>query len=186
LVLFDSWLTPSSAKQSIYPTPSMTGNLPTPFITVTYIEPINVRTGPGSFDYPVVGSIQPGETALAIGRSPAGEWIQIQYPAAPQGKGWVYATNVTLSTGAFLPIVEPPPTDVPQETLTPNSTFEAAFHTDIPPTRLPTFTNAPALAIPTYINSKGVSNGRIQTSWLILGLGLFGVVLFAFSSFHRH
>ena len=185
LFLFDSWLPLSAAQQSFSPTPSMTENPSTPFITVTYIEPINVRTGPSSFDYPVVGSIQPGETAIATGRSPAGEWIQIVYPSAPQGKGWVYTFYVTLSMGTLLPIIEPPPTAAPLETPTLNPTFNAAFKTEVPPTRLPTFTLPPPLAIPTYANSAKVSNGRAQTSWLIVGFGLLGAVVFAFSSFRR-
>jgi hypothetical protein len=183
--LLYSWLPTSASRQSLNPTPTITGNLTTPFITVTYIEPINVRTGPSSFDYPIIGSIQPGETAPAIGRSPAGEWIQIEYLAGPQGKGWVYAPNVTLSIGALLPIIEPPPTIAPLETPTFNPTFYAAFKTDVPPTRLPTYTIPPPLTIPTYEKSKSISNGRVQTSWLILGFGLIGVVVFAFSSFRR-
>jgi len=127
LILFGSMWPPTAARQSADSTPTVTGNPSNPFITVTYIEPINVRAGPSSFDYPVVGSIPPGETALAIGRSPAGEWIQIVFPAGPQGKGWVYAPNVTLSPDALLPVVEPPPTAVPLETPTPNPSFYAAF-----------------------------------------------------------
>ena len=47
------------------------------FITVSYGEPINVRAGPSSFDYPIIGILPKDGTAPAIGRSPKGEWIQM-------------------------------------------------------------------------------------------------------------
>ena len=53
------------------------------------------------FDYPVVGSLPVGGTAPAIGRSPASEWIEIVFADAPRGTGWVYAANVSLSTGGL-------------------------------------------------------------------------------------
>ena len=180
--------TPVSARQSANATPTVTGVSSNSFITVTYIEPINVRAGPSSLDYPIVGSIPTGDTAPAIGRSPAGEWIQIVFPVAPRGTGWVYAPNVTLSPGALLPVIEPPPTAVPLETPTFNPTYIAAFQTAAAvatPTRLPTFTLPPPLAIPTYADSVAVSAGRLRTSWAILGLGLIGVVTLIFSSLRR-
>jgi hypothetical protein len=176
---------PVAAQEQASSTPTLTPISAGRFITVTYIEPINVRTGPSSFDYPIVGSIPVGGTAPAIGRSPAGEWIQIIFPDAPGGTGWVYAPNVTLSPGPFLPIVEPPPTATPLETPTLNPTFVAAFQTVVPPTRLPTFTSPPPLAIPTYRNSASASFGRLQTGWIIIGLGLIGILGMAVSSFRR-
>jgi hypothetical protein len=185
-LLVSGWLSlPAAAQSQADSSPTLT---PTPsgrFITVTYIEPVNVRSGPSSFDYPVVGSIPVGDTAPAIGRSPAGEWVQIVFPAAPGGVGWVYAANVEVSPGPFLPVVELPPTATPAVTYTVNPTFAAAFQTAVPPTRLPTFTPPPPLEIPTYLDSSGSSSGRIQTGWLILGLGLIGVLGIAFSLSRR-
>jgi hypothetical protein len=175
-----SWIS-VTAHQAADMTPTPYG----PFITVTYIEPINVRTGPSSFDYPVIGSIPVGGTAPALGRSPAGEWIQITFPGAPRGIGWVYAANVSLSPNALLPIVEPPPTPVPVESPTVNPTFAAAFQASPTSTRLPTFTAPPQLVIPTYGNPAGISSGRIQTGWLIVGLGLIGLIGIAITSFRR-
>jgi hypothetical protein len=176
---------PVAAQEQAGSTPTPTTTPSSRFITVTYIEPINVRTGPSSFDYPVIGSIPVGGTAPAIGRSPAGEWIQIIFPDAPGGTGWVYAPNVTLSPGPFLLIVEPPPTATPLETPTLNPTFVAAFQIVVPPTRLPTFTPPPPLAIPTYRNSASASFGRLQTGWIIIGLGLIGILGMAISFFRR-
>ena len=157
-----------------------------PYITVTYIEPINVRTGPGSFDYPVVGSLPVGGTAAAVGRSPAGEWVEIEFPEAPRGTAWVYAANVTLAPpNALLPVVEPPPTPAPLVTDTHNPTYVAAFAIAPTVTRLPTFTPPPPLAIPTYESDVPASSSRVITAWLMAGLGLIGILGIAFTSF-RH
>jgi hypothetical protein len=175
-----------AAQQLLTTTPTETviGTSTGRYVTVTYIEPINVRTGPSSFDYPVVGSLPVGGTAPAIGRSPAGEWIQIEFPDAPYGKGWVYAANVALSPGALLPIVEPPPTPAPLQTPTLNPTYVAAFQILPTSTRLPTFTPAPPLVIPTFTNPVNTSSGT--TTWVFAVLGLIGIVGIALSSIRRH
>jgi hypothetical protein len=181
-----SW-NPVAAQQLNTATPTVTavGGSSGRYITVTYIEPINVRAGPSSFDYPVVGSLPVGGTAPATGRSPAGEWIQIEYADAPRGKGWVYSANVTLSPGALLPIVEPPPTPAPLETATLNPTFVAAFQILPTSTRLPTFTVPPALVIPTFTNPTDASSHRTTTTWVIVILGLIGIVGIIITSFRR-
>jgi uncharacterized protein YraI len=178
----------AAAQQIAGPTPSATAfkGASGALITVTYIEPINVRTGPSSFDYPIIGTLPVGGTAPAIGRSPAGEWIQIVFPDAPLGTGWVYAANVSLSPGANLPIVEPPPTPVPLETPTLNPTYVAAFQVVPTSTRLPTFTSAPPLTFPTYANTANSSSSRAITTWVIVILGLVGIVGLFFTSVRRH
>ena len=190
LVFFGSIRNPVAAQQldTITPSPTVTATVATgmPYITVTYIEPINVRTGPSSFDYPVVGSLPVGGTAAAIGRSPAGEWVEIEFPEAPRGTAWVYAANVTVSPpNALLPVVEIPPTPAPLETDTLNPTFVAAFPIIPTATRLPTFTPPPPLAIPTYENAAPVASGPAITTWLMAGLGLIGILGIAFTSFRR-
>lgn len=175
---------PVAAQQSDSATPSATA-AGTAYITVTYIEPINVRSGPSSFDYPVVGSIPVGGTAPATGRSPAGEWIQIVFQDGPRGTGWVYAANVSLSPGALLPIVEPPPTPTPVMTSTLNPTFVAAFQILPTSTRLPTFTPPPSLVFPTFTNPATASSGRAITTWVILILGLIGILGLAITFFRR-
>jgi hypothetical protein len=178
---------PVSAQQSETATPTMTwvGTLPGRFITVTNKEPINVRTGPSSFDYPVIGTLPVGATALATGRSQAGEWIEIEFQGAPRGKGWIYAANVTLSDGPLLPIVEPPPTPAPLETPTLNPTYVAAFQILPTSTRLPTFTAPPPLVIPTYENPASSSSGRAITLWVIALMGVIGIAGFLFASIRR-
>jgi hypothetical protein len=187
LPFYGSSRNPVAAQQliSATPTASVVGNLSGFYIKVTYVEPINVRTGPSSFDYPIVGSIPVGGTAPAIGRSPAGEWIQIVFPDAPRGTGWVYAANVSLSPGALLPVVEPPPTPAPLETPTLNPTYVAAFQILPTSTRLPTFTSPPSLVIPAFENPADTSSDRAITAWVIVGLALIGLVGLAITSIRR-
>jgi uncharacterized protein YraI len=186
LLYFSLAWSEAAAKQNAEVTPTSASSPMGAFITVTYIEPINVRTGPSSYDYPVIGTIPVGGTAPAIGRSPAGEWIQIEFPTGPRGIGWVYAANVRLTANALLPIVEPPPTAVPAVTPTVNPTFEAALRPAPTTTRLPTFTAPPPLQIPTFVNSGGKAASRtFQPGWVIAGLALVGLLGFAFSSLRR-
>jgi len=186
-LLFSHTITVSTAaKQIDEPTPTSAPNTSGAYITVIYIEPINVRSGPSSFDYPVIGSIPVGGTAPAIGRSPAGEWIQISFPAGPRGIGWVYAYNVKLSPGALLPLVEPPPTPVPDVTATANPTYVAALQPVPTSTRKPTFTAPPPLELPTYANPNDEPAGGLQIGWIIIGLGVVGLMGMAISSLRRH
>ncbi|MDP2975796.1 MAG: SH3 domain-containing protein, partial [Anaerolineales bacterium] len=142
---------PAAAQQPTGSIATVTGTPSGPMITVNYPEEIKVRAGPNSAYYPVVGTLAPGETAPAIGRSPAGEWIKISFPGAFDGSGvgWVYVALVSLSPG-FLPIIEPPPTATPRTTPTIDPTLAAAFSIPTTPTRLPTFTPPPPLVIPTF------------------------------------
>lgn len=146
------------------------------FITVITDEPqINVRMGPSSSVYPVVGILLTGSTAPALGRSQGGDWIQIEFPGAPNNKGWVYSPLVQVSPGA-LQIVEPPPTPVPPATSTIDPTLAAQFNVIPTSTRLPTFTPPPTLVIPTYIqpasdgSDESVPLGVIILAFAVLGL----------------
>ena len=40
------------------------------FVTVTYTDPINVRGGPSTVYYPIVGQVLPGDILPALGVSP--------------------------------------------------------------------------------------------------------------------
>lgn len=113
------------------------------FVTVTYSDPINVRSGPSTVLYPVIAQLNPDEVVPALGISPGREWIQITYPG---GTGWVYASFVAIS-GGELRIVEPPPTPTPLVTSTIDPTLAAAFNVQPTITRLPTFTPPPPLEV---------------------------------------
>ncbi len=143
-------------------------------ITVTREQDqINVRGGP-STDYPIVGVLIAGQQVPALGRSLGGQWIQVVYPGGPDGVAWVYAPLVEVS-GA-LPVIEPPPTPTPRTTPTIDPTLAAQFIIEIQPTRLPTFTAPPPLALPTFADqsASGVVQ-RIPMGFLIVGLGVIGL-----------
>jgi uncharacterized protein YraI len=144
--------------------------------TVIYTEPINVRGGPSTVYYPIVGKVFPGDALPALGVSPGHEWVEISYPDTPGGVGWLYATYVTVS--GELPIVEPPPTQTPIATATINPTFAAAFIFQPTSTRMPTFTPPPPLEIPQYTNDtikhpSGLASGAVVISLLLISLFVF-------------
>jgi hypothetical protein len=145
---------------------------PTPtgiFVTVTYSDPINVRSGPSTVLYPIVAQLNPGEVVPALGISPGREWIQISYPG---GTGWVYASFVSIS-GGELRIVEPPPTPTPLATSTIDPTLAAAFTFQPTQTRMPTFTPPPPLDVPQFTDED--RGGPLGASGIfIVGLGLIG------------
>jgi hypothetical protein len=171
--LAPSW-NPASAQQPTGNIPTVTGTPGGPFITVQNADGANVRSGPSSFDYPAIGFLVDGETAPALGYSPKKEWIQILYPGAPGGVGWVYAFLVKLSPGS-LSIVEPPPTPTPQTTPTLNPTYAAAFLVQMTATRLPTFTAPPPLATLSFVNSAN-SGSHMPVGFIILGLAFIGIL----------
>jgi hypothetical protein len=145
-----------------------------PYITVIYQEPINVRSGPNTAYYPIVGRLSPGDTAPAIGRTPGSEWIQISYLSAPGNVGWVYSNYVTL-TGGTPPVVPTP--NPPMPLITP--TIDSALLTALAPlptnTRLPTFTPPPTVEIPTFAPVNNTILG-FQIAPLIIGAAALGIL----------
>jgi hypothetical protein len=169
-----------------------TGGTATPGGSTSFItnifegEPaINVRTGPSTIFYPTpCGQLAFGATAPALGSSPAHEWIEIQYKDCPNGVGWVYAPNVSLSPG-YLPIVEPPPTATPVTTATIDPTLAAAFNVQPTVTRLPTFTPAPPLIIPTFTDQNQIVPAGFPIGGAIFVFALIGVIVLMVSFFSR-
>jgi uncharacterized protein YraI len=142
------------------------------FVTVTYTDPINVRSGPSTIQYPIIASLNPGEVVPALGISPGREWILISYPG---GTGWVYASFVSIS--GELQIVEPPPTPTPIVTSTIDPTLAAQFTTQPTQTRMPTFTPPPPLEVPQFTDASGPSLGSSGIFIVVLGLlGGIGLV----------
>ena len=154
--------------------PTVTGTPTGPQIVVP--DQVNVRTGP-STEYELVGVLIAGQQASAIGRSVGGDWIQIHYPGVPGNTAWVYSPFVVLDPpGAFLPIIEPPPTSTPRVTATIDPTLAAQFNlSDITPTRLPTFTAAAPIAQPTFAPPDAELRGGLPPIFMIAGLVLVGV-----------
>lgn len=166
------------AQQPTGSVPTVTGTPAGPIVQVdSSLDFIYVHAGPGSFDYPRIGVLLANETAPALGRARDREdWIQIRYPGVPGSTGWVYALYVKLSPGAFLPLVDAPPTPTPVSTPTINPTLEAAFIGQQTPTRLPTFTPPPPLELPSFNEPTATDTARVPAGLLILSLALFGLM----------
>jgi hypothetical protein len=187
-----SWLTPVDASglpidREQLPTIAVATVTGTPAGPMAVVIPgnepqINLRSGPNSL-YDKVGVLLVGQSVPAKGRSPKGEWILVEYPGVPGGTAWVYALYVEIQPPVQLPIVEPPPTPTLAQTATIDPTLAARFIVTEAPTRLPTFTPPPPLAIPTFIAESGPALSRLPMGFIIMGLAamglFFGVVALA-------
>jgi uncharacterized protein YraI len=172
---------PAYAQQPTVAIATVTGTLVGAYIIVDPSQQqINVRSGPGT-DYPTIGVLIGGEEVPAKGRSVAGEWIQIYYPAVQGGLAWVYAPLVTIFGTAELPVVEPPPTPTPRVTPTIDPTLAAQFVLEIPATRLPTFTPPEPLEIPEFEQAGTGRVGGLPVGMFITGIGLMGLFAAAVS-----
>jgi len=169
----------SSAQIPTVDIPTVTG---TPSGAMAIVKPgeqdqINVRSGPGTKGYDIIGVLVVSQSVPALGRSVGGDWVQIAYPGAPDGVAWVYSPLVDL-TGP-VPIVEPPPTPTPRTTPTIDPTMAAQFLVEVQPTRLPTFTEPAPVVQSTFVANAGAATvpGRVPMGMVIvtlLVLGAFG------------
>lgn len=96
--------------------PTPTAFDPTPRVSTGLSA--NVRAG-DSTGYPIVGDLQPGETARLIGRSSTGSgWFYIELPNGT--RGWIAGGIVTVSGDVnSVPFVDPPATPTPTASPTP-------------------------------------------------------------------
>jgi len=135
--------------------------------------PLNVRSGPSPTSSQV-GVFQVGQEAKAFGYY--GSYVQIEYAGAPGDRGWVVLDRVEIFGGS-LPMLQAPPTETPSITKTIDPTLAAQFIITAQPSRLPTFTEPPALLIPTFQAETGATaTGGIPIGYVIItlaGLGLF-------------
>jgi hypothetical protein len=155
------------------------------FITVTYTEQINVRNGPSTVLYDIIGNMQPGEIAQALGVSPGRAWVQIVFPAGPGGIAWVHTSLISISSGS-LKIVEPPPTAVPLTTPTVDPTLAAAYAFEPTATRMPTFTPPPPLEIPQFTEVPVEnSDDKVPLGAFVIGSGILGIIGYLFSLLRR-
>ena len=143
--------------------------------TVIYAEQINVRGGPSTVNYPIIGHLFPGDIVPALGISTGREWIQISYAGGIGGVGWVYAPFVSLS-GGELRIIEPPPTPTPLVTATIDLTLAAEFNIQPTQTRIPTFTPPPPLEVPQFTDTGTSQPSGAAFGILIIILIVIGAV----------
>jgi len=168
-----------------------TAQEPTPssglFITVITDEPfINVRMGPSSSIYPIVGQLATGSVVPALGRSQGGDWIQIEFEGAPNTKGWVYSPLVAVSSPGSLQIVEPPPTPPQPPTATIDPTLAAQFNIEPTNTRPPTFTPAPSLTSSNFgVTPDNGPNESVPPAVIIIAFTILGLIGFPLSLIRR-
>ena len=183
-----AWISPVTAEgltaqQPTVAIPTVTGTPEgvTAIVLLDQPDPVNVRSGPGSF-FDKVGVLLPGQKVTVAGRSAGGDWVMIDYPGVPGNFGWVYSPLVFISPGE-LPIIEPPSTPTPEVTQTINPTLAAQFVTTPNPTRLPTYTPGEPLVVPVYEDTFNSSLfGGIPMGLIIILLAGFGGLLALFSS----
>jgi hypothetical protein len=185
LFIWTYFASPSTVGLAQEPTPTTAPQPGGMYITVITEEPqINVRMGPSSSIYPVVGTLARGETVPALGRSAGGDWVQIEFPGAPNNKGWVYSPLVSVSAPGILQIVEPPPTPVPPPTATIDPTLAAQFSIAPTSTRLPTFTPPPSMTMPVYTQAiPPTRQSPVSVGIIIIVLGTLGILGFVTSLF---
>ena len=134
--------------------------------------PLNVRSGPSPTSSQV-GVFLVGQEANAFGYY--GSYVQIEYAGAPGNRGWVVLDRVEVF-GGTLPMLQAQPTETPSITKTIDPTLAAQFIITAQPSRLPTFTEPPALLIPTFQAETGATTGGLPIGYVIItlaGLGLF-------------
>ncbi len=191
IILFSFWIFSASIPAVVLaqqPTSTPLADISSTgmFITVITEEPqINVRMGPSSSIYPIVGTLLRGATVPALGRSQGGDWIQIEFEGAPYNKGWVYSPLVQVSPGILIE-VEPPPTPVPPATSTIDPTLAAQFIVVPTNTRPPTFTPPPPLTALVYTEIPSTQTQNfVPIATIIIALVTLGVIGFMLSLFTR-
>lgn len=136
---------------------------------------VNVRAGPSTVAYEIVGMLVEGQSVPALARTSGGDWIQIAYPGVAGGVGWIWSDLVDVR--GDVPIIDPPPTPTPQITATIDPTLAAQFLVEAPPTRLPTFTPAPQFVQSTLpADAPLATPGRLPIGMIIIGMAAIGAV----------
>lgn len=99
---------PTTPPTAMPATPTVTATLT---LTGTTKLQTNIRNGPGT-GYTLLASLAPGLSIKLTARNADKSWWQIEFPASPDGHGWVLAANVNvgaIATIDALPIASAPP-----------------------------------------------------------------------------
>jgi len=67
-------------------------------------QQLNIRSGPGT-SFNSLGTLNPQDVVALTGKDPNGAWLQIEYSAGPEGKGWINAAFAQAQGVENLPIV---------------------------------------------------------------------------------
>jgi hypothetical protein len=117
-----SFSTPKNvqAQQPTGSIPTVTGTPHGPTATIRVGltgDRVNVRSGPSTLYDPPIGILLVGASVPVKGKSPAGDWLLIEYPGVPGGTGWVWALYMDVTPGE-IPVVELPPAPIARTTIT--------------------------------------------------------------------
>jgi hypothetical protein len=141
----------ASAGDTLQPIVEPTATVSLPYNGAPTIEAqsnLNVRSGPG-LEYPVIGQLIYGQTAMVTGRNPEGTWFEVVYPANSNTRGWVTGNTqyVNRYNTETVPVAAVPlaPTATPQ----PTATQLPPTATQVPPTTTPSPTVTPDPVKPT-------------------------------------
>ncbi|OGO32296.1 MAG: hypothetical protein A2Z16_09980 [Chloroflexi bacterium RBG_16_54_18] len=180
LVAFNIIPSASAGEWSQIPTVSIATVTGTPVGAIAIVRDneqgfVNVRSGPSSVYFEIVGVLVEGSQIPALGRSPGGEWIKIAYPGVNGGVAWIWVDLVDIRGN--LPIVELPPTPTPRTTATIDPTLAAQFLVEIPPTRMPTFTAPGPVIRPTYTQEPALgAPGRVPMGLILIVMTVVGLL----------
>ena len=67
-------------------------------------QQLNVRSGPGT-SFNSLGTLNPQDVVALTGKDSNGAWLQIEFSAGPEGKGWINAAFAQAQSVGNLPIV---------------------------------------------------------------------------------
>jgi uncharacterized protein YraI len=67
-------------------------------------QQLNVRSGPGT-DFNSLGTLNPQDVVNLIGKDSNGAWLQVEFAAGPDGKGWINAAFAQARGVENLPII---------------------------------------------------------------------------------
>ena len=125
--------------------------------TAVTIEPLNVRSGPGT-EYYSYGVVPAGTEFVVTGISEDGQWWVVKVPTsiAPDGQGWINGNYVETSNTDNVPVVPTPPV------VTPTPTTAATGS----PTSEPGATETPQPGV-TPSPTTAPSNPLAGTSWTL-------------------
>lgn len=173
------------AQQPTGSIPTVTGTPTGPMASVISYKAeddgINIRSGPAT-TYDRIGKMWLELDYPVLGKSPGGDWLLIKDPSLPGGQGWVFSFNVNVF-GGEIPVAEVPPTPLPQMTAAIDPTLAAQFVTTPIATKLPTYTPAAPLVIPTYEAFDSQVFAGIPIGLIIMALFGLGIVLALVSYF---
>lgn len=68
------------------------------------IQKVNVRSGPG-INYETLGVLNPNDVIFITGKDPDGEWLQIEYASAADGKGWAAVKYLQVENLDSIPVI---------------------------------------------------------------------------------